>query len=135
VSNCVFIDSSFWIAYRDKKDAYYGVAHQRLRELLRQKIVFMTTMPVICEVHARFARNQRTREQVLNDLCKNPLVRMEDVLHQDRNQAIELLRIHTDKTYALCDALSFVVMRRLGIRRAASFDRHFKQFGEFEIVS
>ncbi|MGH7978612.1 MAG: hypothetical protein ACREE6_04510 [Limisphaerales bacterium] len=48
--------------------------------------------------------------------------------------AIELLRVNRDNTYPLCDALSFVIMRRLVIRRAVSFDKHFHQFGEFEII-
>jgi predicted nucleic acid-binding protein len=31
--------------------------------------------------------------------------------------------------------LSFVVMRRLEIKQVATFDEHFRQFGEFEVLS
>ncbi|MDB6057270.1 MAG: hypothetical protein JWO95_1114, partial [Verrucomicrobiales bacterium] len=40
----------------------------------------------------------------------------------------------SDKDYSLCDALSFVIIRRIGLRQAASFDKHFRQFGEFEVL-
>ena len=34
-----------------------------------------------------------------------------------------------DKTYSLCDAISFVLMRRQGIQEALTTDRHFEQEG------
>lgn len=71
---------------------------------------------------------------ILNDLWHNPVLRIEEVTIDDQDQAIELLRSRRDKAYSLCDAISFIVIRRLGVRRAASFDEHFRQFGEFEIV-
>jgi len=43
----------------------------------------------------------------------------------DESLAIDLVRAHEDKTYSLCDAMSFVVMARLGITDAIAFDRHF----------
>jgi predicted nucleic acid-binding protein len=133
--NRVFIDSSFWITYREETEARWPEAQRILAELFRHRIHFVTTLPVICEIHASFSRNPRKRALVLKDLCHNPLVMIEDVSHQDQKAALELLSMHQDKTYPLCDAISFVIMRRLKIARVAAFDVHFRQFGEFEIVS
>lgn len=36
---------------------------------------------------------------------------------------------YTDKDFSFADAISFVVMERLGITRAFTFDRHFEQYG------
>jgi len=45
-------------------------------------------------------------------------------------------RMHArDKDYSLCDALSFVVMERLGISEAIAFDRHFREYGRFTILA
>jgi hypothetical protein len=44
------------------------------------------------------------------------------------------LSVTGDKTYSLCDALSFAVMERLKISRAASFDAHFRQYGKFVVL-
>jgi len=133
--NRVFIDSSFWIVYREENEARWAGAQRMVAELFSQRTYFVTTLPVICEIHAAFSRNRRKREIVLRDLCQNPLVTVEAISHQDQKTALELLQNNQDKTYSLCDAISFVVMRRLQITRVAAFDKHFRQFGEFEIVS
>ena len=133
--NHVFIDSSFWITYREETESRWPEAQRILTELFRHRTHFVTTLPVICETHANFSRNPRKRALVLKDLCHNPLVTIEDVAHQDQKAALELLSQHQDKTYPLCDAISFVIMRRLKIARVAAFDVHFRQFGEFEIIS
>ena len=135
MTNRVFLDSSFWITYREESEARHLEAQKLLAELFRQRTHFVTTLPVVCEVHATFSRNRRKRAHVLNDLCQNPLVTIEEISHQDQEAALELLQANHDKTYPLCDAISFVVMRRLKITRAAAFDNHFRQFGEFEVLS
>ena len=135
MTNRVFLDSSFWITYREESEARQPEARRLVAALFGQRTRFVTTLPVVCEIHATFSRHRRKREMVLKDLCHNPLVTIEDVTHQDQKAALELLLAHEDKTYPLCDALSFVVMRRLRITRVAAFDNHFHQFGEFEVLS
>ena len=44
------------------------------------------------------------------------------------------LRPYRDQAFSLCDAVSFEVMKREGITRAVSIDRHFVTAG-FEIVA
>jgi uncharacterized protein len=133
--NYVFLDASFWVTYRDEDQARHMDAKRIVADLFRQRTHFTTTLPVICEIHAAFSRNRRKRALVLEDLWDNPVVKIEAVSRQDETAAIEILSANGDKTYSLCDALSFVVMRRLNIHRAISFDSHFRQFGEFEIIS
>ena len=41
---------------------------------------------------------------------------------------------HTLKDFSLCDALPFAVMERRSVRTAFSVDRHFRQYGRFEIL-
>ncbi len=42
---------------------------------------------------------------------------------------MEILRGRLDKTYSLCDAASFVVMREYGLTEALTTDKHFTQEG------
>jgi predicted nucleic acid-binding protein len=44
------------------------------------------------------------------------------------------VRQHRWERLSLCDALSFVVMERLGIQEAIAFDRHFREYGKFRIL-
>jgi hypothetical protein len=48
---------------------------------------------------------------------------VERVRAVDERRAISLLHAHADKDFSLCDALSFVVMERLGIAEALGFRR------------
>ena len=52
----------------------------------------------------------------------------------DEALAISILREHQDKTYSFCDALSFMVMERLGVTEAMAFDRHFREYGKLTIL-
>ncbi len=51
---------------------------------------------------------------------------VDEPLHRE---AVELLTQKRDKTYFLCDAVSFVLMRQRGITEALTTDRHFEQEG------
>jgi predicted nucleic acid-binding protein len=42
---------------------------------------------------------------------------------------LELLRLRLDKSYSLCDAVSFILMRDHQINDALTSDRHFEQEG------
>lgn len=133
--NSIFLDASFWIVYREEKEDNHPAARRVMSELFRQRNHFIATLPVVCEIHAYFARDQGKREQILRDFFNNPVLTIEDISHRDQKAALEILQSHRDKTYSLCDALSFIVMRRLNVRRALAFDSHFRQFGEFEILN
>jgi len=47
----------------------------------------------------------------------------------EEDEAKEIIFKFKDKDYSLTDAISFVVMRKIGTKKAFAFDRHFKQFG------
>ena len=131
----VFLDTSFWIAYRDERQEQHAVARAILLEVFRGRNRLVTTLPVICEIQAYFSRSMVRKRAVLEDLWENPVLAIEELDHQDQVIAIELLRSRPDRSYSLCDSLSFVVMQRLGLRRVLTFDDHFRQFGGFEIVN
>ena len=131
----IFLDSSFWIAYRDTRQADCSRAGELVRQFFGDRKYFVTTVPVFCEIHARFARNKIRRQTIISDFWHNPLVHLEPLTNADYQEALAILGAQTDKTYPFCDVLSFVVMRRLGIRQVATFDEHFRQFGEFEVLS
>ena len=54
------------------------------------------------------------------------VVWVDDQLH---GQALELLHTRNDKTYSLCDAVSFLLMRDRDISDALTTDKHFEQEG------
>jgi predicted nucleic acid-binding protein len=56
------------------------------------------------------------------------------LLESEEAAAIALVRAHEDKSYSLCDAMSFVVMERMKITDAIAFDRHFAEYGRFALI-
>jgi len=44
-------------------------------------------------------------------------------------EAVSLLEARLDKSYSLCDAVSFVLMRQRRLQEALTTDRHFEQEG------
>ncbi len=134
MTNHIFLDASFWIAYRNERQNCHREAIRILTEMAQRRTKFVTTLPVLCEIHAHFSRTPK-KKAILQDFESNPLVHIEEVTHADQQLAFKLLRQQTDKSYSLCDAVSFVVMQRLGLKQALAFDDHFRQFGEFEIFS
>jgi predicted nucleic acid-binding protein len=65
----------------------------------------------------------------VSDLVENPDIEMvwvDEALHRE---AMALLIARPDKTYSLCDAVSFVLMRQQRVTEALTTDRHFEQEG------
>ena len=54
------------------------------------------------------------------------VVWVDDQLH---GQALKFLHARKDKTYSLCDAVSFLLMRDRDISDALTTDKHFEQEG------
>jgi uncharacterized protein len=65
----------------------------------------------------------------VSDLVENPdidMVWVDEALHRE---ALALLMARPDKTYSLCDAVSFVLMRQRHVTEALTTDHHFEQEG------
>lgn len=129
----VFLDASFWISRRDDREVRHPEAVAILEELVRQHVSFASSTLVFAEVHARFSRFPVIREVVIRDFWQNPLLHLEQPSHADHEAALKLLREYKDKEFSFCDAVSFVLMRRLKIQEAAALDDHFHQMGEFKV--
>ena len=65
----------------------------------------------------------------LDDLLEDSAIDLgwvDEALHRE---GVALLHARLDKTYSLCDAVSFMLMRRRGLDEALTTDRHFEQEG------
>ena len=125
-----FVDSSAHLALLDHRDRYHGEAVAILGRLADLGHRPYTTNVVIIESHAlilstlgnlqasRFLRNVDASSMVV--------VR---VRASDEQRAKDILFRYTDKDFSFTDALSFVVMERLGIPRALTFDQDFGRYG------
>jgi predicted nucleic acid-binding protein len=98
----------------------------------KKAIIRLTHNYIIAEYVALANARRFPRSSVLAfvvDLLDNldiETVWVDEQLHRD---AVELLTMRQDKTYSLCDSVSFVLMNQRGITEALTTDRHFEQEG------
>ena len=69
-----------------------------------------------------------------NELLTEHLSRVIRISPEDENKALEIIGAYADKKFSFTDCTSFVIMEKLNIKTAFSFDIHFKQYGKFTII-
>jgi predicted nucleic acid-binding protein len=80
-------------------------------------------------VSKRHIHNYVIAELFIDELTKDPAIAVHWVDRDLHRRAIELLRQRADKTYSLCDAVSFLLMRQQRVTDALTTDHHFEQEG------
>lgn len=133
----VFLDTGGFLALLVAEDANHARARELFDLASAEKWQLFTTNSVVVETYSVLlarARDGRRAAIAFLDAVLGDSYRVERVRKADEERAVALVRAHEDKTYSLCDALSFVVMERLGITDAIAFDRHFRAYGRFAIL-
>lgn len=133
----VFLDTGAFFAVLIPEDLH----HERARALFTQAgeegWQLVTTNMVVIETYVFLlnrARGGRPSALAFLDAIERDEYQIERVDESEEAAAFALVRAHEDKTYSLCDAMSFVVMERLNITEAIAFDRHFAEYGRFALL-
>ncbi len=79
--------------------------------------------------------NRREALVFAADLLTNPTVEIVWVTKSMHESALSLLQSQIDKTYSLCDAVSFILMRQYGLTEALTTDHHFEQAGFVRLLN
>jgi predicted nucleic acid-binding protein len=133
----VFVDSGGFFALLAPEDRFHERARALFLRANGERWRLVTTNVVVIETYALLlTRSRGGRQNALNflDMVTADAYQVERIRRADEERAFALVRAHQDKAYSLCDALSFVVMERLGITEAIAFDRHFRAYGRFTIL-
>ncbi len=122
------LDTSGLLCYhhRDERQHAHAVTFFRTAPVrLTHNYVLAEFVP-LCQVRGL---NRTDALAFVTDLLDNPLVEVlwvDETLHR---AALTLLQARVDKTYSLCDAVSFVLMQHRGLTEALTTDHHFEQEG------
>ncbi len=122
----LFLDTSGLMCLFDEND----FRHAQANEHFKKARFLLTTSYVLAEFVPLAHVRKLNRENALNFLKtlvllpRLELVWIDDNLH---NQAMTLLENRLDKTYSLCDAVSFVLMSERRMTTALTTDKHFEQ--------
>jgi len=130
MSERVFIDTSAYYSFVDANDTNHAQAMATLERFGQTGAELYTTNFVVAETHALILNrlNRDAAERVLVLLYAGGF-RVLRATEGDETRARALIHHHRDKEYSLVDAISFVVMQRLHIHLAWSYDQHFASYG------
>jgi hypothetical protein len=126
----VFVDTGAWVALADRSDAHHKEAVEALL-IIQDRCRLLTTNLVIAETYILIRRNLGFEAGIrfLDSVQGSP--RTTKLLSDEslEKAATDTLRKYNDQDFSYTDAVSFEVMKRHGIERAFSFDRHFHTAG------
>jgi uncharacterized protein len=129
----MFLDTSGLLGYLDHTEP----RHRDACRLMMAEPRLLTHNYVLAELVALAQARGLPRRPVLEflegvmDGVVVDVVYVDEELHR---AAVDLLSRRLDKTSSLCDAVSFVLMDRRGLREALTTDHHFEQAGFIRLL-
>ncbi|MFH1565602.1 MAG: PIN domain-containing protein [bacterium] len=131
----IFVDTSAFIALYLIDDNFHTKAIKWLKSM-EGRATFWTTNFVLDEVYTfvRSIKNKKTSIDFAEYLSSNSdIVKVKRVSLEEEKEAFNLFKKLDFARLSFTDCTSFAVMKRLKLKQAFSFDKHFKQAG-FEMV-
>jgi len=129
----IFVDTSAWYALVIDKDPHHPAAIEWIAQntdpLITTDFIVdetLTLLKVRGAARCALALGETFFGEAISELH---YLTSEEVLDAWRD-----FRSHPDKGWSFTDVTSKVMMERRAIRSAFAFDRHFRQFGEIEVV-
>lgn len=129
----MIIDTSGWFCIFDLRDARHKSA---LSYYARAKLK-ITHSYVLAEFVALSEARKRHRADMLeflDNLLSDEEVQIVWVDELLNSKAVDLLSNRPDKSWSLCDAVSFIIMNEAGLTEALTTDKHFEQAGFIKLL-
>jgi predicted nucleic acid-binding protein len=127
----VFIDTSAFVALRNRSEAEHARARSALAGLIGEGAALFTSNYVFAETYTALMVRVG-RAEAIEWGRRFRASGAIDLVHLDRpieERAWEILERHEDKRWSYVDATSFALIERDGGEEAFAFDTHFAQRG------
>lgn len=127
-----FVDPSFWIALRFRRDQHFQEARCIWKGYTGPLV---TTNHVVGETWTFLRRRvgHAPAQRFVDRATASPRLRIVHVDERAEDEAWAWLRRHDEREYSFVDATSFTIMRRLHLREALDFDGDFAAAGFIEV--
>ena len=131
----IFVDASAFLGWYNRSDQYHALARPVWLNLEAQGRRLYTSNFVLDETLTLLARRTSyafAAEQggALYDSTTLTILRPSK---QDELASLELFEKYADQKISFTDCVSFVLMRKVGLKEVFTFDQHFRYAG-FEVV-
>ena len=127
----LFVDTSFILALELTDDQHHDSALQCWRSLATRQPTLVATSYVFDEIVTSFnSRNRHDKAvEIGNRLLTSTVIQLVQVEENLFLEGWNYFQRYEDKSYSLTDCISFLVMTKMNIQKALTFDRHFVQAG------
>jgi predicted nucleic acid-binding protein len=128
-----FVDTNMWYATMVNTEP----GHEIARRLLTEHAGRLVSTDYVLDETLTLLRTRGYNRHALalgQGLVLEASARLIHVTREDIAEAWRIFRDYSDKEWSFTDCTSKVVMERLGITTALSFDHHFHQFGSVNVL-
>jgi predicted nucleic acid-binding protein len=129
----MLLDTSGLLCLHHAQSDLHTLAVERFEHAVRRVTHNYVLAEFVALVHARKIPRRQALCYIV-ELADNPVVEVFWVTAAMHRAGLDLLKRRPDKSYSLCDAVSFLVMEDLGITDALTTDRHFEQEGYVRLL-
>lgn len=129
----IFVDTSFWVALRNRRDPRHAEARTLLERYADVGLVTSNHVRGETWTYLRRRAGHARAVAFLDALERSPRMQIVFVEEQQEQEAVRWLRRHDEREYSFVDATSFAVMRALRIREVLAFDGDFSAAGFVEL--
>ncbi len=129
----IFVDTSFWVALRNRRDGHYDQATRLWRSYADAQLITSNEVRGETWTFLRRRAGHAAAASFLDSLAASPRVAVMRVSDDAEERALTWLRRHDEREYSFVDATSFDLMRVRRIREALAFDGDFAAAGFTEL--
>jgi uncharacterized protein len=129
----MLVDTSGWFCIFDDNDHRHEMATEIYRSQpfrLTHNYILAELVPLIISRRKSLAKALHAVDSILEDLDVE-VVWVDQALTK---RAIQFLNSRRDKTWSMCDGVSFLLMSEFGLSDALTTDHHFKQAGFSQLL-
>ena len=129
----IFVDTSFWVALRNRRDASHPAARGLWASRADSSLVTSNHVRGETWTYLRRRCGHGPAVDFLNALEGSARLQIVGLEKRQEEEAFRWLRRRDEREYSFVDATSFVLMRGLRIREALAFDGDFTAAGFVEL--
>ena len=129
----IFVDTSFWVALRNRRDAHHDVAKELLAKHTSTQLTTTNHVPGETWTYLRRRAGHAPAVEFLDVIEQSPRVRVVPVSEEPSCERWPGSAATTSGEYSFTDATSFATMRTMRISEALAFDGDFSAAGFTEL--
>lgn len=131
----VFVDMMGWFSLLNARDSFHEPARAAMKRFRSDRVPLVTSDYVADETATllKMRGAERVLDQFFAALDESKALTLTFIDRERFREGQRMFLKQRDHGYSFTDVTSFVVMRELGLRRAFTHDRHFREAG-FEVL-